>query len=330
MDYIKGVKNFDCKIYEYMQIIGLLNDSNLKFDLKGEQLQGNCPFKLHGGDRNSKGFALNVVKDIYICHTHCGKGEGLIDFYCDCNGYSRTDGRAVHQACRTLYSKLYQYFGENKPLSQHRISIQKKNDTSIQSEVKTNPTKNINLSLDYSPKEILQSKNLTSETLKAFDSGIATYGSLKNRFAVAVHNKDGQKIGYAGQDLEKGEWLFFFNKSLELFNYHRVNQLKDINFVIVVESFYSAMYLTQCGYPNVVSGFGRYLNENQLQLISELSKNMILFFDNDEAGKKAVQSFKVGYNSNLNVQFFDYATLTALKPYQMPELVLQSKLNRQF
>ena len=90
--------------------------------------------------------------------------------------------------------------------------------------------------------------------------------ALKGKIAVPLHNSKGQRIGYAGQHLATKEWRFYFNKSIELFNFHRVyQQAQKLDTVILVEGFYSAMYLHQEGFQNVVACMGVNVSDEQMQ-----------------------------------------------------------------
>jgi DNA primase len=64
------------------------------------------------------------------------------------------------------------------------------------------------------------------------------------------------------------------------------------DYLIVVEGFFQAMRLHQCGYHNVVALMGASLSEKQAILIDRYTKNegrIYLFPDGDEAGDRLAE-----------------------------------------
>lgn len=263
---------------ERVRIEDLVTYFNLEFKrIKHHQLQGNCPFPNHAGDRNSGSFGIDTEKDIYNCLSHCGSGKNCIDFYCAMTELDRT--RDAYKAALQIESIFSDKLAQPVKRKKHKQTSQKP--------PLENPPTHIELSIDHKSTYLLNEKNLTLETLRYFKVGIAQYGSLKGFAVVPIHNSQGQKVGYAGQNIQTGKWKFYFNKSLELFNYHRAKKsAHQLGYVILVEGFYSAMYLHQQGYTNVVASMGVTLANEQLKLLKSLSKNIVLFYDNDQAGMK--------------------------------------------
>jgi DNA primase len=250
-------------------------------EIKPNQFRGNCPFLHHGGDRDSKSFSINTEKGLFICPTHCGGGSGVIDFYCGLKGYDKT--RDSLQAAKDLQEIFC------NGIASHPKHVDIKEPVK---EKEGNKVCKIRLDVEQNVDYLLKTKKLDFETLKFFEVGKAKYGVLKDKIAVPVHNKYGELVGYAGQNVDTGKWSFWFLKSIELFGFHRVKKLKTIEQVIIVESFYSAMYLYQCGFQNVVAIMGIWASDKQIELLKELSDNFFIFLDNDEAGKKGVSTLK--------------------------------------
>ncbi len=68
---------------------------------------------------------------------------------------------------------------------------------------------------------------------------------------------------------------------------------KDENaYLIVVEGFKACLWLLQCGYTNTVALLGSSLSERQASLLHRLRVRIVLFLDNDTAGKEAMK--KIG------------------------------------
>lgn len=72
-----------------------------------------------------------------------------------------------------------------------------------------------------------------------------------------------------------------FPRSTTLYNYDTAT---EHDWVIVVESPFTALYLMSHGYPNVVATFGAGLHEKQAWLLSSFYGGVCFWADNDEAG----------------------------------------------
>jgi DNA primase len=83
---------------------------------------------------------------------------------------------------------------------------------------------------------------------------------------------------------------------LMLWNYNRVypratqaTSDRDAT-VFLVEGFKACMWMIQSGYYNTVALMGSYISETQQRLLHRLGGTIVLFFDNDKAGRKATES----------------------------------------
>lgn len=79
-----------------------------------------------------------------------------------------------------------------------------------------------------------------------------------------------------------------------LWNYNRVYPrvlsmgMSDPNAtVVIVEGFKACMWMLQAGYLNTVALMGSYISERQQMMLHRLNANVVLFLDNDKAGKEA-------------------------------------------
>lgn len=77
-----------------------------------------------------------------------------------------------------------------------------------------------------------------------------------------------------------------------LWNFHRVYPrilgMSDPNAtVFIVEGFKACMWMLQAGYENTVALMGSYISERQQMMLHRLNTNVVLFLDNDKAGREA-------------------------------------------
>jgi len=95
-----------------------------------------------------------------------------------------------------------------------------------------------------------------------------------------------------------GDWFdeqypgYRFENHNYLWNFHRV--LKNLRAtsdpnatVYLVEGYKACMWMIQSGFENTVALMGSYVSEMQIQSLSLLTCNVVLFLDNDQAGRKA-------------------------------------------
>lgn len=79
-----------------------------------------------------------------------------------------------------------------------------------------------------------------------------------------------------------------------LWNYHRVYPrilsmgMSDPNAtVVIVEGFKACMWMLQAGFINTVALMGSYISDRQQMMLHRLNANIVLFLDNDKAGREA-------------------------------------------
>ena len=140
---------------------------------------------------------------------------------------------------------------------------------------------------------------------------------FNDRLTFPIKDKDGNVVGFSARimnsnDSNNVKYLnsyetTVFKKNEILFNYYNckeiINKTKEI---YIVEGQFDAIALHKINFKNVVATMGTSLSIKHLNLLKNLKLN--LFFDNDEAGKKAtfknlknILYFK--NNLNLNVSF---------------------------
>ena len=122
-----------------------------------------------------------------------------------------------------------------------------------------------NLPLDFTLKGVdphhryLEERGLTLETAATFGVGFfGGKGSMSGRVVIPIHNREGKLVAYAGRwvgpddSLPEGEEKYKlpkgFQKSLELFNLHRVRHCRHL---VVVEGYFGAIRLHGLRVPTI-------------------------------------------------------------------------------
>ncbi|PSF35566.1 DNA primase [Aphanothece hegewaldii CCALA 016] len=135
--------------------------------------------------------------------------------------------------------------------------------------------------------------------IKPRQNGSGYYDQFRERLMIPIADIQGRIIGFGSRSLgdEKPKYLnspetILFDKSKTLFALDKARQriIKEDN-VIVVEGYFDAIALHEQGITNVVASLGTAFGQMQLKQLLKYteSKQVILNFDGDQAGKKATQ-----------------------------------------
>ena len=135
--------------------------------------------------------------------------------------------------------------------------------------------------------------------IKKRNSGSGYYDRFRDRLMIPIHDSRGRAIGFGGRALgdEQPKYLNspdtpLFDKSQTLFALDKAkNSIVKQDRVVIVEGYFDAIALHTAGITNAVASLGTALTKTQLRQILRYteSKNIILNFDADAAGKKATQ-----------------------------------------
>lgn len=136
---------------------------------------------------------------------------------------------------------------------------------------------------------ILMSLGLVSK------SGDRYYDKFRNRVMFPIINSRGKVIGFGGRILGDGMPKYLNSPESEVFL--KKNNLYGINLTrsdmaskdqaILVEGYMDVVSLYQAGVTNVSASLGTALTDNQAKLISRYTKNVVLSYDSDQAGRNA-------------------------------------------
>ncbi|MGP0130132.1 MAG: DNA primase [cyanobacterium endosymbiont of Rhopalodia musculus] len=130
-------------------------------------------------------------------------------------------------------------------------------------------------------------------------SGSGYYDRFRNRLIIPITDLQGRVIGFGSRTLgyEQPKYLnspetTLFKKSNTLFALDKAkNTIRSLDKVVVVEGYFDAITLHTVGITNTVASLGTALSKVQLKQLLRYtdSKQVVLNFDSDPAGKKATQ-----------------------------------------
>ena len=120
---------------------------------------------------------------------------------------------------------------------------------------------------------------------------------FKGRVMFPILSMSGRVLGFGGRILKSSKNTAKYINSPESLIYHKSKVLYGIfhakqsivkeDSCFLVEGYTDVIKLYQKGIKNVVASSGTALTENQIRLISRLTKNITVLFDGDSAGSRA-------------------------------------------
>ena len=281
----------------------------------GSNLFGLCPFH----NEKTPSFSVSPDKQIYHCFG-CGKGGGVISFIMEIEGLTypeaveflaRRAGMALPQQetddSSRLRARLYalnkdaaRFFHETLRAPGGEKARQYLAQRQITSATATS------FGLGYAPeswdalKKAMLEKGYTDQELFSADlirkgkSG-GSYDTFRNRLVFPVIDVRGNVTGFSGRIIGDGEPKYLntketpvYNKGRLLFGLNLAKKSKS-GYILLVEGNVDVVSLHQAGFDSAVAALGTALTNEQAQLISRYTGEVILAYDSDGAGLKASQ-----------------------------------------
>jgi DNA primase len=140
---------------------------------------------------------------------------------------------------------------------------------------------------------------------------------FRGRIIFPIYNTFGKIVGFSGRilpvfdDGQLGKYVNspetpIFNKSKVLYGLHKTKQnIRDTKTAILVEGQMDFLMLYQDGVTNVAATSGTALTWHHLEVIKKLANNLVLSFDNDDAGMIAAErAIDMAHSLDFNVSIF--------------------------
>ncbi len=120
------------------------------------------------------------------------------------------------------------------------------------------------------------------------------YDTFKNRVITPIIDVRGNVIAFGGRVLDDSKPKYIntadtlvYKKTNELFAMNLAKESKADN-LILCEGYMDVIAMHEAGFTNAVAGCGTALTSEQVRLISRYTNEVILAYDADEAGQKAI------------------------------------------
>ena len=159
--------------------------------------------------------------------------------------------------------------------------------------------------LGYAPDEwdalLKHLKGLGYKPSEMVDAGVVKigrnnnyYDTFKNRVMTPIIDVRGNVIAFGGRVLDDSKPKYIntsdtlvYKKTYELFGLNLAKN-SDAGNLILCEGYMDVIAMHQAGFTNAVAGCGTALTSEQVRLISRYTNEVILAYDADEAGQKAL------------------------------------------
>ena len=297
---------------------------------KGSNLFGLCPFH----SEKTPSFSVAPDKGIYYCFG-CHKGGGAVNFIMEIESLSYPDavrflakraGLEVpeDEAYQSQYQKQERLWALCKDAARffHQKLLEPCGEQARAYIIKRGLSKATvtRFGLGFSPNE--WSSLLDTMTGKGYsreeilEAGLAVsgknggmYDRFRNRLMFPVIDVRGDVVAFGGRVLDKSEPKYMNSQETPVYSKRRVlyglnlaKKSKRSN-IILCEGNIDVVTLHQAGFDNAVASMGTALTVEQTRLLSRFTKELVLCYDNDNAGKIATErALEILNNSEFSVK----------------------------
>lgn len=284
----------------------------------GSSYVGLCPFH----KEKSPSFNVNRDNQFYHCFG-CGASGNVFSFLMQYQNYSFPDAvkyladRINYTLPEAEYSADFEYKKQlrQKLYDMHKVaarfyydklqSADGKNAVKYLDERQITPQARTKYGLGYAP--VATAALYERLVGEGYDDGLIIKSGLVtkrddgsyrdkffNRLMFPIINVYGNIIGFGGRVIGQGEPKYLnspeteiFNKSKNLYslNLARLSKMREF---ILVEGYMDVISIYQAGFHNVVAALGTAFNDEHAKTLKAYADSVILLFDSDAAGVKAV------------------------------------------
>lgn len=290
--------------------------SYVQLTRRGSNLFGLCPF--HSEKTGS--FSVSPDKQIYYCFG-CKRGGGVINFIMEEENLpfpdavrflakraglevpeeegDREAGRRRQRlldlnrdAARFYYRLLQQ--PEGRAVREYLERRQIRRATAVNFGMGASPDAwdvllNEMTARGYSKSELLSAGLIVDNRKGGF------YDKFRNRLMLPVIDTRGDVVAFGSRVLDKSEPKYMnssetpvYSKRRVLYGLNLAKKSKRPN-IILCEGNLDIVTLHQAGFDNAVASMGTALTPEQIRLLSRFTKELVLCYDNDNAGKIATE-----------------------------------------
>ena len=308
-------ENFITELVDRSDIADVVSSYVRLSKKSGSNMFGLCPFH----SEKTPSFSVSPDKQIYHCFG-CGKGGGVINFIMDVENLNFPE--AVEFLARRAGMPIPEQTNDHESKKKARmLALNKEAARFFYAQLSTeegkiaadymrqrriSPAVARNFGIGYAPNtwdsllKAMREKGFTD--FEMFDAGLVRrgknggfYDCFRSRLMFPVIDVRGDVIGFSGRILGDGEPKYMnspetivFNKTRNLFALNLAKKSK-CGYIILSEGNIDVVSLHQAGFDSAVASLGTSLTPEQARLISRYTDQVVIAYDNDNAGIKATQ-----------------------------------------
>ena len=316
----------------------------VKLTRKGAYYTGLCPFH----NEKTPSFTVTPSKQIYHCFG-CGAGGDVFRFVMDYENYSF--GEALEMLAKRAGVELpkIEYSGTAKKNAKEREQL-----LEINKEAATWYYYQLRKEEGRRGYTYLTGRGLSDETIRKFGLGFSDksgdklyrylrsrgyengilresglfnadekhgmYDKFWNRVIFPIMDVNSRVIGFGGRVMGDGKPKYLnspetkiFDKSRNLYGLNAARRTK-LGYLILCEGYMDVIAMHQAGFTNAVASLGTALTPGHASLLKRYTKEILLLYDSDEAGRKAAQrAIPILSEAGLS------SRVVNLKPYKDPD-----------
>ena len=308
-------ENFITELVDRSDIADVVSSYVRLSKKSGSNMFGLCPFH----SEKTPSFSVSPDKQIYHCFG-CGKGGGVINFIMDVENLNFPE--AVEFLARRAGMPIPEQTNDKESKKKARmLALNKEAARFFYAQLSTpegkiaadymqkrriSPAVARNFGIGYAPNTWDSLRNAMKEKgftdFEMFDAGLVRkgknggfYDCFRSRLMFPVIDVRGDVIGFSGRILGDGEPKYMnspetlvFNKTRNLFALNLAKKSK-CGYIILSEGNIDVVSLHQAGFDSAVASLGTSLTPEQARLISRYTDQVVIAYDNDNAGIKATQ-----------------------------------------
>ena len=319
-------------IKDRIDIVDLISEYiNLK--KTGRNWKGLCPFHTE----KTPSFTVSPAKQIFHCFG-CGTGGDIFTFMVRhetltfpeaLNMLAKRAGVTLkidkHKAVKTgeketllnIHREALDFFQQNLPKNAEAQSYLNKRGISRDIQKM--------FSIGYAPKSWnallnhLMRKKYNPEIVKK--AGLAVHGNkghydtFRNRIIFPIFDLKGDAVAFGGRSIDGSEPKYLNSPETPIFNKGKVlyglNRAKDPirhdGYAIFMEGYTDVISAHIHGFSTAIASLGTAFTPDHGRLIKRFTENIVLVFDNDQAGIKAAKNAaNILFESGLNVKILSF------------------------
>ena len=290
--------------------------SYVQLTRKGGNYFGLCPFH----NEKTPSFSVSREKQIYHCFG-CKKGGGVINFIMEAENLSYPD--AVRFLARRANLEVPEDDGDREAGRRRQRLLQLNRDAARfyyqnlqkpegaavaaylkKRQIARKTAMDFGLGASLDQWDSLLTAMLAAGYTKAelLDAGLVIqnsrgrlYDKFRNRLMFPIIDARGDVVAFGGRVLDGGEPKYVntqetlvYSKRRVLYGLNRAKKTRRPN-IILCEGNIDVITLHQAGFDNAVASMGTALTTEQTRLLSRYTKELVLCYDNDKAGRAATE-----------------------------------------